>query len=432
MEAANAAPAPLVFRFRGWVPTVSGRLSFSVIGRTEFPTRAIYANISDRKCRFLAVCQQSDVSDAIIPRTFIGITGNFVFILLAKTDDTTDQFTLSGECFIFHDIDAWEHVVLPDFQRHQDFLRRYNHATQQHLISYASHSHNRILDICRSHASFIATLSLSRRGTITVSANVPNTVSLSAPRLPEDPQRREQIIHSLAAQIYVFIKNISHHHQHHDPTTDIIIDLHTLSANDDLSWRLDTLYAMYRTVIEYKRIPHSSSFNDCTGIISYANTFTDLCIEELGAESAKILPKYYGANTIESIKATQARIERELLIKRRRQDTIRNTLLAILSITLSFTGLLRLTRITIDVKPDPLLIALVTWTISHATYAVAGFVLLIMAISLSSRARYTDRLPRFGLTLMRVVQVFKPEYVALGLAVLSLILAAWATFLALH
>ena len=45
---------------------------------------------------------------------------------------------------------------------------------------------------------------------------------------------------------------------------------------------------MYRTVIEYKRNPHSSSFDDCIGIIAYANTFTELCKEELGAEAGQV------------------------------------------------------------------------------------------------------------------------------------------------
>lgn len=433
MEGADSVSATPILRFRGWVPTVSGRLSFSVLGRTEYPSRAVYANVADHACRYIAIYQRYDISDAIIPSHFLGITGDFIFLVIGNTIDTDDgsQFELVGECFIFHDHALWNAAILRELSDYQDFLRRYSYLTHQPLSDYANYQQTRILDICRSHASFCANLILPRRGTATISVSVSNITSAAAPRLPADAQRRLSIIHALAAQIYFFVKNLAHHHQHHDPTTDTIIDLSYIS-NDDVAWRLNTLFSMYRTVIDYKRNPHSSSFNDCIGIIAYARTFVELCKEEVGDEASGKLPNYFGDNTAESIRATQSRIERELLVKQRRQDTIRNTLLAILSIVLSFTGLLQVTTIKIDIQPDPILRLSVEWALTHATSTISAFLLLLLGISLWSRSRYSDRLPRLGILTMRMLQAFRSGYVVLALIAWAILLGVWATFIALR
>jgi hypothetical protein len=433
VESVGESPRPAVLRFRGWIPTVSGRLSFSVLGRTLYPSRAIYANAADPESRFLAAYQAHNISDAIIPSYFIGLNGRFVFLIIASTKELADnsQFVLAGECFIFADVDVWNQAVLHEVSAYMQALRLYRHTTHQKLTDYATHSHERLIDVCRSHASFGAEISISRRGTAELSIRIPNAVSSTAPRLPDNQQRRDNIIHSLAAQIYFFVKNILHHHQHHDPATDTILDLYPITDEDDASWRLNTLYSMYRTVTEYKRNPHSSSFNDCIGIIAYANTFASLCHEELDDETYKKLPQYYGANTAESIKSTQARIERELLVRRRRQDTIRNTLLAILSVVLSFAGLMRLTSVVVDVQPDPILITLVKWALTNAVITVLGFVLFIGAMSAFSRARYIDQLPKKLVAVLRLLQPFQRKFVVGMLMFVSISLALAAILVAL-
>jgi hypothetical protein len=176
--------------------------------------------------------------------------------------------------------------------------------------------------------------------------------------------------------------------------------------------------------------PDEHGFNDCIGIIAYANTFTSLCHEELDAEVRKKLPQYYGAHTAESIKSTQARIERELLVRRRRQDIIRNTLLAILSVVLSFAGLMRLTNLVVDVQPDPILIALVKWALTNAVITVLGFVLFILSIAAFSKARYIDQLPRRLIAVLRLLQPFPRGFVIGILMFASIALALAAIWVA--
>jgi hypothetical protein len=436
-EAREAQPSTApsaAAEFRGWIPTVSGRLSFSIFGRTLFPSRARFGNVSDGASRFLVVYQQHDASDIILPFRrvlapyFVGRRGAFTFVLVAASETTPEdeapQFWLTGAAFIFSDDAVWRETALPEIDDYIRELRAYHAASHSQLAQYANHSFNRVLDVCRSHCCFQVSVKISRRGRTEIVAPFPNAVATTAPRLPDDPNRRENIIHVLAAQIFFFLKNIGHHHQHHDPSTDTIVDLYRYSETDDINWRRNVLYSMYRAVIERKRIWHSTSFNDCIGVIAYAETFREVCKEELG-DKANELPKYYGINAANSIRSTQSRVERELLVTQRRQDLIRNTLLAILSIVLSFSGLLKLTKTEIHDVADPSLLFVAGWIVSHFVPTICIFALLIFILSVYSRiGEY--RISRRLVIIMRLIYGMPRPMALAVLTTLTVILGAGA------
>ncbi len=357
---------PTPIHFRGWIPTVSGRLSFSVFGHTLFPSRATCENVADPYHRYFTAYQQHDLSDVILPfkqtfsRFLLGRRGNCTLLVIARTEDELPhtQFYFSGLAFIFFDSNTWANRILPLLQEYNRHLSMFYSLTRATLHQHANSEFEKIIDICASHSSFFAEIKISRRGTTDIWVPVPNATAPDAPSLPTNEVRRATLLHGLAAQLFFFLKNLGHHHQHHDGATDTIVDIHEINNDDDLTWRRNTLYSMYRTVIEYKRNPHSATFNNCIGIIAYAETFFQLCLEEipLAEGNPDLLPIYYGDNTTNSIRSTQAGVERQRSERSRRLDIVRTTLLTIIAISISFAGLVRLSPEDFHITPDPWLI----------------------------------------------------------------------------
>lgn len=430
------ADAPSTAHFRGWIPTVSGRLSFTVFGHTIYPSRAITANIADHEGRYIITYQSHNAADVILPFRrilapfFLRYDGNLFFVFIGNTHGELRQNFLNGTVCVFSDVDLWRQEVRPALQQYRDLLRSYHISISPSLRGYAQDSEEMVRRICLHHASFYANVRISRTGTTDVIVPFPNAASPRAPRFPNDSVRRSHLVHVLAAQVFFFLRNLGHHHQHHNPATDTIVDLYRIEVTDDISWRLNTLYSMYRAVIEAKRNPHSSTFNNCLGILAYASTFQNICGEEIGHEEGKkVLPIFYAANAANSIKASQAQVDREITIRLRRQDLLRNTLLAILSVVLSFAGLLQLTSLKLDVTIDPIIIASVSWALSHAMYTLTLFILLIMGMLVVSDSRQRGAPPRLIADALRIVQAF-PRAVAIGIfAIVAVILYSIAVII---
>ena len=418
--------------FRGWIPAVSGRLSFSVFGRTSLPTEAVTANVADRERRFLASYQARYSADVLLPfkrvlaPILFGVEGEIWFVFVANTqhsDDRTQEF-LCGTAFMFTDKRAWRQAVLPELTTYQRHLRAFRFPTHGSVLDYAMPVFDHTTEYCRSLASFYADVRISRTGTTEISVPDPLKLNNRAPKLPDEPRQRTHIIYILAAQIFVFLKDIGHRHQHHDPATDTIVDLCQVEPDDDLSWRLSTLYAMYRKVIDYKRNPHVSTFNNCLGIIAYASTFLAICKEELSEEQEKKLPVYFSDYTATSIKATQSKIERDLTTRQKLLDTARTTVLAVLGLLLSFVGLLKLTKFEVNVTPDPLYTRVVTLLLTRPLPTIALVALFVLMVVWATNYKYKESWT-LTVKIMRVLQALPMD----ALAAILLLCAALTALL---
>jgi hypothetical protein len=98
---------------------------------------------------------------------------------------------------------------------------------------------------------------------------------------------------------------------------------------------------MYRKIIEYKRSPNRNSFDDCLGLLAYADSFRRICGRELGEEKAKKLPEYYSEEISKSVMATQSKTERQIEEQRYQADTKRNLLIAVFGIMIAYISLMQ-------------------------------------------------------------------------------------------
>ena len=114
-----------VLFFDGWVPTVVGQLSFSVIGESGHPTKAIFENHSDGNDRFLISYQKRPMGDALVPlfvinsfyaaRSFFKSSSvkeswELWYLCLAHTHQDSPASPLHGNVFLFDDIKSWKSI----------------------------------------------------------------------------------------------------------------------------------------------------------------------------------------------------------------------------------------------------------------------------------------------------------------------------------
>ena len=164
-----------------------------------------------------------------------------------------NQGALSGRVFIVDQV-RWERSIEPELNRTLPDLSAYVY--QAGVRSIAEHYDHRLatLDsVCSENCAFQGNFSVQRNGVIDIYIDEDVKTADDAPRLPNDPLSRQHVRHILAAQLFSFIRDIGHQHQHHSPRTDTIVDLHEIQNEDDLMWRRHTLYGIYRRIISYKR-----------------------------------------------------------------------------------------------------------------------------------------------------------------------------------
>lgn len=373
--------------FCGWIPTVSGRLSFSVFGDCKHPTVATYENIADDKIRYVAAHQFRDASDVLLPfRSWLsplvfGIDGRMWFVFLAHTESKSDDplYLLVGRAFIFADLLRWKNHVSEKLFSFQGHLRSFEyHKDNDDLEAHARNEFNDTMQYCSQQCSFFVDVKIRRNGVTEILPATSSSLPLSAPKLPDDPKKNSRAVRLLVSQLFFFLKDLGHRHQHHQPSTDQIVSIHETTMADDIQWRNLTLYSIYRRVIEIKRDPHIATVSNSLGLVAYAEAFTKILREDLNiAEDDKRIPAYYTDAMKDSIKSTQDRAERLAARSTRAWDIIRTTVISIAGLLVSYVGLLKLGSIETNVTPDPIILDLLGWLLIHPIRTCLVLVLLI-------------------------------------------------------
>lgn len=263
--------------YTGWIPTVGGRLSFSVIGQTSHPQEALFVNEAGQSQRCIFGFQHRDLSDASpflfyksIYNYLNGISGDFIFALYGSADDVADDLDAPfvGKILLFYN-DQQREVsqalnyelarlsALDDEVSQQDFL---TNTLEPNLLS-----------LYRQHGIYMLDITLERNGQVT--CNVP-TESF-AKKIFNERHNISGLIDvekHVASELFFFLKDVCHRHQHHSPRTDTIVDLHDTSENK-LLWKNETLRALYKRVLDFKRSSSPGTSFSALGILSYIRSF---------------------------------------------------------------------------------------------------------------------------------------------------------------
>ncbi|SLN23128.1 hypothetical protein ROJ8625_00920 [Roseivivax jejudonensis] len=246
--------------YLGWVPTVTGNLSFTTIGTGSFPNRCVRKDIG----RTVFVLQRRDLLDVLVPysegtdvakffREFlanhlIGISGNFWFVLeLSVSDDGEES---SGTVF-----------VVPQ-AKNSDLIQRLKAWFKSDDDSF----NERLKRDTRESACWAVAVSIERPGKSGVSmlSDVGRVDGFGA-----------HLEYVLANQAFYFLKDICHVHQHHHQTHDAITKLVPTAGYEAGAerWVDETLFSLYRAIIRFKRYKNEKALFRAAGILAYAQSF---------------------------------------------------------------------------------------------------------------------------------------------------------------
>lgn len=356
--------------YKGWIPTVTGRLSFSHFGecnRFSRYTRSI--NRADHQSRYLLVYQTRDTSDVLLPfkrwlaEPLLKIRGNLEFVCIAKTEDLPDdpQAKLVGRIFIIDYKMRWRRDVKNTIVACRDRLRSYTFNPETPSIkSFYESDHLNAQKICSQYCLFQASFVLERNGIVEFHVNEQMERAENAPILPTDPDEALHIRHILTAQLFYFLRDIGHRHRHHDASTDTIVDLYEVNEpRNEMTWRRSTLFSIYRRIIANKRLDDVETHFRSLGLLAYAKAFKHIW-RETRSDKTNELPTFYDDALEESVRASELDMEAKANARTHAAGALRNWTISILSLFLSTAALLEIApeRFTDTFHPAPELIAL--------------------------------------------------------------------------
>lgn len=242
----------------GWVPTVTGHLSFSTIGTGSFPTRCWRREQGSRIC----VVQRRDLLDVLVPyaegsevakyfreklaNLVVGISGRFWYVMDAVEAD--DGETVSGVIY-----------MIPG---------AHNGAAVKQLKSWLANAPNldginELIGRVDSASCYSISFSLERGGKAKFS-----------PRGNSSDHRGDDLRRLLVNQAFFFLKDNAHVHQHHHPTHDAITEVTELDETKlENDWVSETQFSLYRAIIRYKRFKNEKALFRAAGILAYAEAF---------------------------------------------------------------------------------------------------------------------------------------------------------------
>jgi hypothetical protein len=266
--------------------------------------------------RYIVVAQRRRTTDVPFSRVgdainkLLGREGYTVYILFGKSLESEDYQLMTGPCI---ELTTSEYSNLA---KDLEPLRKTTLSDEEfgNLFDTLAAKFTNVSD---KPGCGISAIELSRDGKIEIAFN----------------DIEDQEAQDVASQIYFFVRDVCHVHQHHAPTSDTILDVVPHSVGEH-HWKRETLYSLYRWVIQQKRSKSPSAYVDAKGVLAYARAFTEKhCHSE---EHSKCLPQYLRDATIESLDAGLARAEYLEKTKGKFPATLFNRILPSIGLVLAF------------------------------------------------------------------------------------------------
>lgn len=287
--------------YKGWIPTASERLSYSLIGESKHPKSAISRNVADQCSRRIISCQhRPDLLDSAIPffkrslvRFFSDIASDFWFICIARCDTENAHAPLKGTLCLIKDTKTWKRSIRPAIQTIFDELDQFLVLKDGNpsivLDSYVKENNidDQIKNV-ESQSLYSVQFSLERNGVVTIfpsSYTVNEDFSADTESCRKDIHENRLNQDAVCAQLFYFLKDIAHIHQHHRPTTDTLTGLYPKLLDESaLAWINKTLKTLYSKVLEYKRDRHEDSYASNLGLLAYVDSFVKIAKKSLADE----------------------------------------------------------------------------------------------------------------------------------------------------
>jgi len=265
------------WKYRGWIPSARGRISYTRFGVCDSPFPATSVNYGDSNDRIIISSQKRYLGDYWRSTNFFlkvlvflkirrptstrlrPLEGTYHFVCIAKTTDRVPfgDNPLKGFVFYYNrNFKYWRSIEL--------IVRGFLSELGQIKIDgkVIPNSLKKVIDsfilFLKSNGIF-AEFHLERSGETTVTLFSQHVVDFST-------------IDGVANQCFYFLKDIAHRHQHHNPRDDALVRMHLMDAGG--TWRHRTLQSLHGTILEARNF--RTRLNVCVdalGIIEYARVF---------------------------------------------------------------------------------------------------------------------------------------------------------------
>jgi len=285
--------------YAGWVPNVGSHLSFSLIGEAKGPDSTSFSQKYDgRIARMVAVMQHRETDDFLLPPR----------IMRLILPDIAQHWLLVGTTVPVHaatDLADDGEESRPGTLDDQGMLHGVIHS-----VPYQPRTIERILQewglaeigsLLRSaYSRLLRSRPLSDRELDALVSELARAVRWRTPHsrsirfalmrtgelrlwyddpLPKDG-REARMQRTMARQAYFFMKDMVHHHTHHDASSDQITPLVQVNAADptrrsagERKWRRETAWSLSRTVETLMRTKVLDDKRQALGILAYADAF---------------------------------------------------------------------------------------------------------------------------------------------------------------
>lgn len=278
--------------FKGWLPTITGKLSFSRIQSHKATSGYIEVyNTFDYVRRDIVAIQKRWSFDAPISAKLFdkfGKRSEHQFFILRANDDVAHMPSsnmatknpdfvedkhalLSGKIFIYMPLNARLRRTQVDKSKtslHETILK-FNKKVQSAKIA-----RRRIPD-----ANFEVD-QLVRQGSIRDIFIVVNFSLLRSGEAKFEVERRNGKLspsltdNKICNHAYFFLRDLIHRHYHHEAKSDNTLKTHPAS-NDDYTWRRNTLYGLVRLALIARQENNPEKCKNALGIVAYAKAFQD-------------------------------------------------------------------------------------------------------------------------------------------------------------
>lgn len=362
--------------YAGWIPTVNGRLSFRHVGDTRRPTESIFANLDTGSERIIVAYQHRPLSDILFPRIIYwlcDISGDFWFTLTAKSNNSpllADR--VSGKIHIFKSRKDWRTLADQQMRSLIIEINRLRFANLPDMSARAQLAYDRARKLVDDNADIEIEFDLDRNGEVYFSQPTFKESALQQASADFADSEGLNLRGWVADQCYFFLRDATHAHQHHEPSSDTILILQDRDAQD-LQWRRNIVYSLHYAIIRFKRDPDARSALRAMGILAYCKSFIECCKVKLES-NYKDFPTFNDETLLLSLqaKADEISVAEQIISNRQNSElakaaTTRTVALAFVAILIATIAILIQPRISAqEMKEFPLL-----WNVS--TFAAENF-----------------------------------------------------------
>ncbi|PBB81514.1 hypothetical protein CK218_07560 [Mesorhizobium sp. WSM3879] len=326
--------------FKGWVPTVNGRLSYKIIGESRHPTIADYANVATPEYQFVLAIQSRNTTDVLfhwLLAKFFQVSGDFTFVFCARArrGSKSPDDPLIGRVYV---VRPGSDSSIQLKEKMPNWLHSLRGAElgvgKAELCNLFGSLHRELTSIC----DFRANVILHRNGIISISKIAYSDDEIYQNTLRYANNDHVEIDSMWADQIYYFVRDISHQHQHHSPDADTMITTYRVRGRS-MEWSNRVIYSLYFYIINSKRRLEPTEQVRVLGVLAYLNSFKQIATEQAATSKLPLqMPVFNDQATKDSINATKSYLDLKFSEKKQNSDKYRTVLFTIAATLLTLVN----------------------------------------------------------------------------------------------